>query len=219
MLQLSVDPQLKQAAPRVAVGVLTCGVQVTPYDEALWREIDAHTPLFAGLTMEQARQRPGIAALRAAYRALGVDPTRYRGSNEALVRRLVQGKALYRVNTVVDINNVLSLETLCSCGAVDLDRIAPPVVFRPGREGESYAGIGRGLINLAGLPVFADAAGPFASTTSDCERTKVTLETRRIVLLVISFGGREGLDEALRRAAELLARHAAAREVETTLAE
>jgi len=106
------------------------------------------------MTMDEARRFPPIKALRDAYRALGNDPTRYRGSNEALVRRIVQGKELYRVNTVVDINNLISLETLQSAGTFDLDQIQPPVTFHAGRPSESYLGIGRGEIKIAGLPVF-----------------------------------------------------------------
>ena len=96
--------------------------------------------------MEQARKFPPIKALRDAYRALGNDPTRYRGSNEALVRRITQGKDLYRVNTVVDINNLVTLETLYSAGTFDFGHLQPPITFRIGQPGESYSGIGRGEI-------------------------------------------------------------------------
>ncbi len=137
--------------------------------------------------MEQARKFPPIKALRDAYRALGNDPTRYRGSNEALVRRITQGKELYRVNTVVDINNLVTLETLYSAGTFDFDHLQPPITFRIGQPGESYSGIGRGEIRLEGLPVFADSIGPVGSTTSDSERAMVRLETTRILMVFISF--------------------------------
>ena len=63
------------------------------------------------------------------------------------------------------------------------------MVFRPGRDDESYTGIGRGAIRLARIPVFVDAEGPFGSTTSDSERSMVTLQTVRLLLLVISYCG------------------------------
>lgn len=202
----------------MVVGCITANIQVTEHDEGLWREIEAATARFRGMTMDEARKFPPIKALRDAYRALGNDPTRYRGSNEALVRRIVQGKELYRVNTVVDINNLISLETLHSAGTFDLERIQPPVVFRAGTPGESYVGIGRGEIKIEGLPVFADQVGPFGSTTSDSERTMVRLETKRIMMVVISFIGMEGIDTILSRAAGLVERYAAAREIEATVA-
>ena len=154
MIPIPISPDLKPILPNVVVGCLTADVQVTEYDDGLWREIEAVTARFRGMTMDEARRFPPIKALRDAYRALGNDPTRYRGSNEALVRRIVQGKELYRVNTVVDINNLISLETLQSAGTFDLDQIQPPVTFHAGRPSESYLGIGRGEIKIAGLPVF-----------------------------------------------------------------
>ncbi len=219
MIRLAISSDLKAVLPRVAVGAITAHVQVTEHDETLWREIETAAARFQGTTMDEARRCPPIQALRDAYRALGNDPTRYRGSNEALVRRIVQDKPLYRVNTVVDINNLVSLETLHSVGTVDLDHLIPPITFRAGMPGESYSGIGRGTINLAGLPLFADEEGPFGSTTSDSERTMVRLQTTRILMVVISFLGTEQMDAFLERAAGLLQRHAAACALETRVVE
>jgi len=217
MIDLSIDFHLKATVPNVVVGCVTAHVQVTEHDEGLWKEIEAAAVRFRGMTMDEARKFPPIKALRDAYRALGNDPTRYRGSNEALVRRIVQGKELYRVNTVVDINNLISAETMHSAGTFDLDRIKPPVVFRAGLPSESYEGIGRGEIKIEGLPVFADSLGPFGSTTSDSERTMVRLETSRILMVVICFIGAEGMDAVVNRAAGLLQRYAAASEIGTEL--
>lgn len=165
--------------------------------------------------MGEARRLPPIKALREGYRKLGNDPTRYRGSNEALVRRISQGKELYRVNTVVDINNLVSLETLHSAGTFDLEHVSPPITFRIGLPGESYSGIGRGEIKIEGLPVFADQLGPFGSTTSDSERAMMRLEASRIMMVIISFLGAEGMDDVLHRAVSLMERYASATKVST----
>ncbi len=215
MIPLTISPSLKAAVPQVVVGRVTATVRNSRHDEALWREIEAAAGRFRGMTMDEARKFPPIKALCDAYRRLGKDPTRYRGSNEALVRRIVQGKELYRVNTVVDINNLISFETLHSAGTFDRDRLEPPITFRIGRLGEAYSGIGRGEIKIERLPVFADRLGPFGSTTSDCERTMVRLETASIMMVIISFVGTEGIDGALQRAAGLLEKHAAATTIET----
>lgn len=219
MIDLTIAPSLKTNISTVAVGCLTAVVQNTQHDEALWQEIETASAPFRAVAMDNARKLPPIKALRDAYRALGNDPTRYRGSNEALVRRISQGKELYRVNTVVNINNLITLETLHSAGTFDLEYVSPPVVFRVGQPGESYAGIGRGEIKIEGLPVFADQIGPFGSTTSDSERAMIRLETTRIMMVVISFLGPEGMDRGVKRAARLLERHAAARGVETKIIE
>jgi DNA/RNA-binding domain of Phe-tRNA-synthetase-like protein len=115
---------------------------------------------------------------------------------------------------VVDINNLISLETLHSAGTFDLDQIQPPVAFRAGLPGEFYAGIGRGEIKIEELPVFADSLGPFGSTTSDSERTMVRLGTKWIMMVVISFIGADGMGAVLNRAARMLARYAATTGVE-----
>ena len=219
MIDLTIASEFKAKIPGVAVGWITATIRNAEHDEALWREIEVAAARFRGMTMDDARKFPPLKALRDAYRALGNDPTRYRGSNEALVRRISQGKDLYRVNTVVDINNLISLETLHSAGSFDLEYVKPPIVFRVGQPGEIYSGIGRGEIKIEGLPVFADQHGPFGSTTSDSERTMVRLETTRIMMVIISFRGRERLDEAVGRASSLLEKYAAATEIETGLVE
>jgi DNA/RNA-binding domain of Phe-tRNA-synthetase-like protein len=221
MIDLSIAPELKAAVPKVAVGIVTAIVKVTQHDDRLWREIQANVDQISShlATMDDVRRLPPIKATWDAYKALGQDPTRYRGSAESLYRRIIQGKGLYEVNTIVDINNLVSLESMFSCGITDLDHIEPPVEFRVGKEGESYAGIGRGKIKLAKIPVFADANGPFASTTSDSERTMVTLATTKILMLIISFVGRDGVDEGLRRSVELLRRYAESNEIETRTVE
>lgn len=219
MLNLTICTDLAAKVPGAAVGWIAADVKVAEHDADLWRELEAAAAVFQGMDMTQAREYPGIKALRDAYRTLGNDPTRYRGSNEALVRRISQGKDLYRVNTVVDVNNLVTLETLHSAGTFDFDYLRPPVVFRVGQPGESYAGIGRGEIKIEGLPVFADQTGPFGSTTSDSERAKVRLETTRILMFIISFLGSERLPAVIERTTGLLERYAAARAVESGIVE
>jgi DNA/RNA-binding domain of Phe-tRNA-synthetase-like protein len=219
MIPLTISAEFKAKIPAVTVGFVVAKVCNTEHNDVLWQEIETAAKRFQGMTMEQARKFLPIKALRDAYRLLGNDPTRYRGSNEALVRRITQGKALYRVNTVVDINNLLSLETLHSVGTFDLDCVEPPILFRIGQSGEAYSGIGRGEIKIEGLPVFTDRLGPFGSTTSDSERTMVQLETTKILLVIISFMGKEGMNASVQQAAGLLEKYAGATEVEKGIVE
>jgi DNA/RNA-binding domain of Phe-tRNA-synthetase-like protein len=149
-VQIEIDDELKQRAPGASLGVLTATVEVTGHDEALWREIDARVAALERLfESTEIASIPEIAATRAAYKALGKDPSRYRGSAEALSRRIAQGKGLYRVNTVVDLNNLVSLETFYSIGLYALRFVEPPVVFRRGGEGESSQGIAKARRGLA----------------------------------------------------------------------
>jgi DNA/RNA-binding domain of Phe-tRNA-synthetase-like protein len=217
-MNLSIDPELKRALPSFFLGCVCATVRVEKHNAALWDEISAHLAhLTATIKPEQITTLPKIAAMRSAYKALGKDPLRYRGSAEALLRRVLSGNGLYQINSVVDINNLVSLESLNPAGTYDLDNVSPPIELRIGAAGESYKGIGKDLINIESLPVFADDAGPFGSPTSDSERAMVGLETRKILMVVFSFTGPEELERWVQRASELLGRYSGAEGIETFL--
>jgi DNA/RNA-binding domain of Phe-tRNA-synthetase-like protein len=160
-----------------------------------------------------------ILSTRAAYKALGKDPARYRGSAEALLRRVIAGKGLPQINAVVDVINLVSVESRLSIGLYDLAQVQGDITFRAGRAGESYKGIGKYDLNLDGLPVFCDGLGPHGSPTSDSERTMVTGETKHVVAAIISFGGGEGLERWARRLGELFQRYASASSLDQEIVE
>lgn len=219
MLDITVGEDLAAAGVAVRLGCLTAEVTVSDADPALIAALEeAAAARTAELDGHPVSEVPEAGATRRAYKALGKDPARYRPSAEALMRRLVQGKGLFHVNNVVDVNNLVSLETGYSIGAYDRDKLAPPVVFRSGRDGESYAAIGRGSINLAGLPLFADDEGPFGSPTSDSERTMITGRTTNLLMVLIGFEATaDAMQAAVGTAAERLRRFCAARDVETAI--
>jgi len=220
MIEIKINERIKEVTPNLKLGVVQAAVTVTQHDKNLWREIDACIQkILSGHKLETIPRIPQITALRDAYKAMGKDPGRYRGSSEALVRRILQGKGLYKVNTIVDINNLVSLETLHSVGSYDLSKIKSPVVFRIGEQGESYKGIGKDIINIAELPVFADGSGPFGSPTSDSERAMITTATKEIAMIIISFNDDSNLKNSLRRASQLLQRYAAAANIQTVIIE
>jgi DNA/RNA-binding domain of Phe-tRNA-synthetase-like protein len=156
-------------------------------------------------------------ATRAAYKALGKDPARYRGSAEALLRRVIANKGLPRINAVVDVINLVSVESRLPVGLYDLAAVSGDIVFRAGRAGETYKGIGKYDLNLEGLPLFADAVGPHGSATSDSERTMVTASTKSIIALIVSFGGAADLSRWTQRMCELLTLYAAAQNCESSV--
>jgi DNA/RNA-binding domain of Phe-tRNA-synthetase-like protein len=185
---IEIAPDFVAAGVAVGLGWVVAEVEVAPSDAALNEALDeAVTAAAAWLEEGRAQDWPAVAATRAAYKAMGKDPARYRPAAEALLRRVAQGKGLFRVNNVVEVNNLLSLETGFSIGTYDMAKLRPPLLFRCGRNGEAYEGIGRGSLNLEGLPIFADADGPFGSPTSDSARSMVTSETKRISMVVIGF--------------------------------
>ena len=217
-MKVTIDADLKKKCPRAALGCLTSRVQVGPSPVALLaemnqRELEIQELPFPRGVLESLQ----VEAVRKAYKALGKDPARYRGSAEALLRRIVAGKGFPQINTVVDVINLVSVESRLPVGLYDVAHVSGSVVFRAGLAGETYKGIGKYDLNLEGLPVFADDAGPHGSATSDSERTMVTPQTTGILAIVVSFAGPEGLDRWTRRMSELLAEYAAAQNVDTRI--
>jgi DNA/RNA-binding domain of Phe-tRNA-synthetase-like protein len=215
MVNISIDPALKAKCPRVALGFLTGEVVTGGAPTALLEEMKVREMEILHLPEPRALlESPRILAIRAGYKALGKDPARYRGSAEALLRRILSGKGFPQINAVVDIINLVSVESRLPIGLYDLAHVYGNIVLRPGRAGETYRGIGKYDLNLEGLPVFADDRGPHGSPTSDSERTMVTAATQRIAAILISFGGAEGLQSSCQRMSDLLQKHAAGRGVQ-----
>ena len=188
MLDFQIAPEI---AGRVCVGLLVLeGVSVRESDPALDAEVDRTCASFrerhgGGKSSEV----PGAADARTLYKALGIDPTKTRPSNEALLRRALKGETLYRINTLVDALNLVSLREQLPFGLYDLDRVKPPVVLRKGAAGEGYEGIRKGVVNVEARPVLVDAEGPFGNPTSDSARTMITLETRNALVVAYSPAG------------------------------
>jgi len=120
------------------------------------------------------------ARARALYRKFGMDPTKVRPSSEALLRRLKKGDPMPRVNSLVDVANAMSVQLQVPVGLYDLDKaVGEEMTIRLGREGETYTGIRKDTVNVAGRICIADAKGACGNPTSDSERTMITTDTQR----------------------------------------
>jgi DNA/RNA-binding domain of Phe-tRNA-synthetase-like protein len=206
---ISIDPKLKTKCPRTALAAVTARVEAGPSSEALLEEMKARENEIQKLPFPRGvLASPAVETTRAAYKALGKDPARYRGSAEALLRRLVAGKGFPQINAVVDVINLVSVESRMPVGLYDLGHVTGEIVFRAGRARETYKGIGKYDLNLEGLPVFADARGPHGSPTSDSERTMVTSDTRRVIAIIISFSGDEIVDRWTQRLVNIFQQYA-----------
>jgi DNA/RNA-binding domain of Phe-tRNA-synthetase-like protein len=182
-LAVSIAPEL---AGRVRLGLVALdGVTVRDADPGLAAEIAAYGAELRRLYPDaKSAEVPGAADARTLYKDLGLDPTKVRPSNEALLRRVLKGEALYTVNTLVDALNLSSLRAQLPFGLYDLDRLEPPVMLRRGQPGESYEGIRKAAVNVDGRPVLVDARGPFGNPTSDSARTMITTACRRALVIV-----------------------------------
>jgi DNA/RNA-binding domain of Phe-tRNA-synthetase-like protein len=201
----------KDVAGRVRLGALALeGVAVKEGDPALAAEVDAAcAELRARYGDGKSADVPGAAEARALYKALGLDPTKTRPSNEALLRRALKGEGLYRINTLVDALNLTSMRVQLPFGLYDLAEVRPPVVLRRGAAGESYEGIRKGPVHVEGRPVLVDAEGPFGNPTSDSARTRITTATTNALVVVYapSGPGPSRLVPALDSASETLRRY------------
>ena len=136
----------------------------------------------ASLTVEGLSSHPAVAALRKLFRQAGCDPTRYRPSSEALLRRLLKGEAMPAIHPLVDLNNCLSAELLVPACVMNVTNLRPPFVFRAGHPGEAYESL-RGPFNLEAKPLLLDADGPCDAPITGGERVKVLPETTRAWLV------------------------------------
>ena len=217
-MSVTIDPKLKAKCPRTALACVTALVEAGASPAALLQEMKMRENEIQRLPFPRGvLESAQVETTRKAYKALGKDPARYRGSAEALLRRVVAGKGLPQINAVVDVINLVSVESRLPVGLYDLRHVVGEIVFRAGRAGETYKGIGKYDLNLEGLPLFADTVGPHGSATSDSERTMVTAATNQVLAVIISFGGTEGLDRWAQRMSALLTEHAAGQDVETKI--
>jgi DNA/RNA-binding domain of Phe-tRNA-synthetase-like protein len=215
---VKIDAALKKKCPRTALGCVTANVESGASRAGLLEELRKCDSEIQKLPFPRSvLESAPIMATRAAYKALGKDPARYRGSAEALLRRMIAAKGLPEINAVVDAINLVSVESRLPVGLYDLSHVIGEIVFRAGLAGETYKGIGKFDLNLEGLPVFSDTAGPHGSPTSDSERTMVTAETKHVLAIIVSFGGPENLDRWTQRLASLLQHYATGTEIMTSI--
>ncbi len=202
-MKVIVSKEIETVCPSFVGACVEAKVENSPYCKELWDEINALGEKYRQtLSTETLKQMSGIEATRRVYRACGKDPSRYRPASEALIRRMLQGKTLYQIDTLVDLVNLASIAYGYSIGGFDADKFkGDTLTLGVGKAGEPYEGIGRGMINIEGLPVYRDAEGGVGTPTSDNERTKISLGTNHTVVLINGYDGNE---EQVRKNAEFI---------------
>ena len=209
-MKLIIDDRIKAACPETKIAIIRASVKNSETSEELWQEISSmEDKIKASYELSWINKRPAIVANRKLYKALGKDPNRYRVSSETLCRRIVKGLGIYKINTLVDLINLVSIGSGYSIGGFDSDKIVgDTITLGVGEAGEKYEGIGRGLLNVEGLPLYRDAVGGIGSPTSDEERTKLTLSTSNIQMQINAFGIEMPLEETVDWSVNLLKKYA-----------
>lgn len=210
---------IRQAAPGLMVVTVEAEVKNSETSDELWQLLERiGTDIREVLEIGDINKRPGIRATREAYKGLGKEPNRYRPSSEALCRRLVKGMELYRINTLVDVINLISVQSGYSIGGFDLDKIqGDKLTLGAGREGEPFEGIGRGELNIEHLPVYRDAVGGIGTPTSDNERTKLDIDTSRLLMCINIYGEEMPVNDVTALTVSLLERFADAKNINVNI--
>ena len=215
-MKIEVSEEIKKACPLFAGIAVSATVKNSAYCDSLWKKIDEFTMRYREMyTTDSIKEMITIRATREAYKKCGKDPSRYRPSGEALCRRILRGIPLYQIDTLVDLINLVSIRYGYSIGGFDSEKIqGDRLVLGIGKAGEPYEGIGRGILNIEGMPVYRDIMGGIGTPTSDNERTKLDLETTHLLAIINGYSGKEGLQEAADYMIELLKEFADAQDEE-----
>ena len=219
MIQVKIDERILEACPETRIGLISATVVNEPTSDELWAEIEAAAAdIKARYELLEINQRPAIAGTRHLYRSLGKDPSRYRVSSEALCRRIIRGLGIYRLTTLIDVVNLVSIKSGYAISGLDGDHIVgDTLTMSVGTAEDEYHGIGRGVLNIEGMPCYRDAVGPIATPTSDEERTKFTEQTVRAQININAFAPEMPIEEAVDWMASLLAKYAHATDIETAI--
>jgi DNA/RNA-binding domain of Phe-tRNA-synthetase-like protein len=218
MVEVSVNPIIRKAFPAALYGVICCEVSNSSYNSVLWEKIEKiEAEIMKNFSLDTIREQPNIASTREAYKAFGGDPNRYRPSADSLYRRIVKGNSLYQISTLVDLIDMISLQTGYSIGGFDLDKVLGKLEVGIGRKDEAYEGIGRGEINIDGLQVIRDESGPIGTPTSDHVRTSVQSDTRNFYMHINAYSGPRILEEAMTETMEALRLYVDAKNIESAI--
>ncbi len=214
-MKIEIEPIIQSIAPDFKVITIEADVVNCDTTDELWQELTDEVNMIASTyQLPDINKRVGIATTRAAYKALGKEPNRYRPSSEALCRRAVKGMELYRINALVDIINIISIRSGYSIGGFDVDKINGETLrLGAGRENEIFNAIGRGLLNIEHLPIYRDLTGGIGTPTSDEERTKLTLETRRLLMCINIYGEELSPNETIAYSETLLKKYCNAQNI------
>ena len=190
-MNIIVTDKISAVCPKFVGAAVEAHVQNTTFCPELWDEINALCEDYRSrFTTVSIKEMAAIEATRRVYRACGKDPSRYRPAAEALIRRVVQGKELYQIDTLVDLINLASMKYGYSIGGFDADKfVGDTLALGVGEPGEPYEGIGRGMLNIEGMPVYRDQKGGVGTPTSDNERTKIDITTTHVLVLINGYDG------------------------------
>jgi DNA/RNA-binding domain of Phe-tRNA-synthetase-like protein len=215
-MNITISNEIIEKCPNIRLGLLWAEVSIQIECEELWFKILTESKIISE-NQTDLLTYDCIQSARAVYKAMGKDPSRYRPSAEALLRRIISGKELYPVNNVVNLINFISFKSGFSIGGYDANAIKGEICLSKGLQTDHYEGLGRGVLNIENLPVLLDEIGAFGCPTSDSERTGIRSETKHCLWVFFDFGSSPVLEKYLKESSELLQEFADAKNIATQI--
>ena len=216
MYEVNIEKSLYEIYPDIRLGLLQFHAEVKPSDPVFWTYMDKDVlpEVRSSIEGKEWNKVSGVAGSRKAYKAFGRNPGRYRVSSEALLRRVRRNDELYHINSVVDVNNLISVTSGLSVGSYDLDQIQGSITFRKAVQGEGYTGIGKDFLDMENMLVLADEEGIFGSSMSDSTRAMVTENTGNVLAVIYCFDAETDLSALLQEGKEYFEKFANAKNIE-----
>lgn len=211
-----IDQDLLNVYPEIRLGLLRFKTNVESSNENFWEYMDTKVipEVKKEIEGKQWSEISGVKGSRLAYKTFGRNPGRYRVSSEALLRRVRRGDELYHINSVVDVNNLLSIKSGLSVGSYDLDKIKGTIQLKKAIQGEGYEGIGKKYLDMENMLVLADEQGAFGSSMSDSTRAMVTDSTKDVLVVIYCFENNIQLETLLEEGKKVFEKFAIVEDIE-----
>jgi len=219
MRRIRIKNNLQNRDRKITLGVLYYKVNVvSSSDEIENRYDDIISVLKDKYLLQSIVENSHIKSTRLAYTSFGKNPSRYRNAAEGMLRRIVKGNGLYRINNIVNINNMMSITTGYSIGSYSVNKLTENIVFKLAEKGEKYLGIGKESVNIEFLPTLYDDNGAFGNPTSDSQRTMIKEGEQEIISVIYSFDDDGDMKETMAQFASMLKKYTDIREIDTWIA-
>lgn len=190
---MNIDPTVRETFP--GLNILTTLLQditVTPENDDLEEFKKGFISKIKTLyTIETLKDTPELRLYRDFFWKIGMDPTKVRPASEALIRRVIQGKVLPTINTLVDSYNLASMESCIPLAAFDSDRISADMKLRFAVKGEQFTGIGMKTVFLEGNELVIQSGDELIALYPhrDADKSKVNLSTKNVLIVICGVPG------------------------------
>ncbi|RXJ00628.1 hypothetical protein DS745_11220 [Anaerobacillus alkaliphilus] len=180
---ITIHEELKTLAPNFKVGVISYS-NINVHHSSSEIQLDVKAICDRQQLYQNVTDIVGIKEGRQLFKMIGTDPSKYRPSSEALLRRVLKGDPVPSIHSAADVNNLFSIKYAIPIGIYDFDKLSLPIEIRVGDENDLYEAINNRETNMKSKLLSADKIGPFGSPIVDSKRTMVTPETKNALQII-----------------------------------